>query len=764
MIGVAHRAGLAGVETIQLEPAMAISEVWSSVQEACGIGPQELASRVAENFKLGPADLSSAEPHALKLVPESVARKGHVFPLREDDRRIVVATADPTDLETEQALGFASGRKPVMEVAPPDALEEAITAHYSPDRAVENLLKSVDAELGESVRLVEQTKAEGATEGELEGGPVVQLTNMILRDAIRQGASDIHIQPSSAGGAVRFRIDGLLRHHMQMPLPALNRVVSRIKILGQMDIADRLRPQDGRARIGIGSKTYDLRISTVPTRESEKAVIRILDPEGSGTLSNIGLRDIELGRFRRLLTNREGIIVVTGPTGSGKTTTLYGALKELATEDVNIMTVEDPVEYELPGLTQIQVEPKQGVTFASALRAILRQDPDVIFVGEIRDLETAGIAVQASMTGHLVLATLHTNDAVGVFRRLTDLGLDRASIVETLRGAVGQRLARRICSNCAAPIAGELTESEARLAAVYRTKPRLRAPGCDQCGQTGYRGRLPLVEVLTMGGELEDLVLQDAAPRKLQAAAVTGGMRPFRKVAAESVRNGDTTLDELERVLGDVGEAEEQTSRDQILADIKREQLQPPTASPSEPWPYVAAPAVPAPTGFGQRPIPTPSPTTSQPIPAHSATPTQPPPTQPPRERWEEEEHKTHVLVVDDDGVNRTIARALLERDGYRVSEASDGAVALELLKIGGTYDLMVLDLDMPYIGGREVLKHVRASVATAGLPVVVLTGTTDPDAEIQLMEEGADDYIRKPIDPPRFAVRVKATLRRASI
>ena len=207
---------------------------------------------------------------------------------------------------------------------------------------------------------------------------------------------------------------------------------------------------------GIGprcrrTRTYDLRISTVPTRKSEKAVIRMLDPEGSGTLSNIGLPDVELARFRRLLTNREGIIIVTGPTGSGKTTTLYGALKELATEDINIMTVEDPIEYELPGLTQIQVEPKQGVTFASALRAILRQDPDVILVGEIRDLETAQIAVRASMTGHLVLATLHTNDAVGTFRRLTDLGLARASIVETLRGAVGQRLARRICSNCATP-------------------------------------------------------------------------------------------------------------------------------------------------------------------------------------------------------------------------------------------------------------------------------------------------------------------------
>jgi len=261
---------------------------------------------------------------------------------------------------------------------------------------------------------------------DLESAPVVKLTGLILTDAVRGGASDVHLEPGREGGLVRFRIDGVLRTHMTLPMPALNRVVSRIKVMGKMDIADRLRPQDGRTRIQVDGRTLDLRLSTVPTREAEKAVIRLLDPSNSRGLEDLQIPASELARFRQLLLHRNGIVVVTGPTGSGKTTTLYAALKQVATGEVNVMTVEDPIEYELPGTTQIQVEPRRGVTFASALRSILRQDPNVIFIGEIRDLETAEIAVQAALTGHLVLATIHANDAVGAIARFVDLGLDHA--------------------------------------------------------------------------------------------------------------------------------------------------------------------------------------------------------------------------------------------------------------------------------------------------------------------------------------------------
>jgi type II secretory ATPase GspE/PulE/Tfp pilus assembly ATPase PilB-like protein/CheY-like chemotaxis protein len=485
---------------------------------------------------------------------------------------------------------------------------------------------------------------------------------------------------------VRFRIDGVLRTHMQLPMPALNRVVSRIKVMGKMDIADRLRPQDGRTRIQTEGRTLDLRISTVPTREAEKAVIRLLDPTNSKTLADLAIPAHELDRFRRLLLHRDGIVVVTGPTGSGKTTTLYAALRQVATGEVNVMTVEDPVEYELPGMTQIQVEARRGVTFASALRSILRQDPNVIFIGEIRDLETAEIAVQAALTGHLVLATIHANDAVGAIARFTDLGLDHAKISATLRGALAQRLLRRVCGSCAVAVDESLTTAEQTLADRYGVRPVRRAVGCPACGQSGYRGRVPVIEVMVAGPWLEPKVRTGSPAADLQKAAVAGGMRSLREVALERVKSGETTLEEVERVLGgaDVGAA----------------------AS--------AAGAA------------------------------------------------SHILVVDDDGVTRAIARGVLEKQGFRVSESADGIEALERLQTGHDVDLMVLDIEMPRLGGGEVLDRIRRSVATAGLPVVVLTGATSEAAEVEMMERGADDYVRKPLDPLRFVARIRAALRRA--
>jgi len=350
---------------------------------------------------------------------------------------------------------------------------------------------------------------------------------------------------------VRFRVDGVMRIYMHMPMAALNRVVSRIKVLSKLDIADRVRPQDGRTRIQVEERVVDLRVSTVPIRDSEKVVIRVLRTDQGGTLEDAAIPAPELEKLRRLLSVRDGIVLVTGPTGSGKTTTLYGALRELATGDVNIMTVEDPVEYELRKISQIQVDPKRGVTFASALRAILRQDPDVIFVGEIRDLETAEIAVQAAMTGHLVLATLHTNDAVSVVARLVDLGLDRAALVSTLRGALAQRLVRRVCADCAEPVTGELTAEESRMAAALGVTPMVRATGCRSCGNTGYLGRLPVVEVAVFGPALLEQIGGGAVGPALQRAAVAGGMRPLREVAIERAALGETTLSEIERVIGD---------------------------------------------------------------------------------------------------------------------------------------------------------------------------------------------------------------------
>jgi type II secretory ATPase GspE/PulE/Tfp pilus assembly ATPase PilB-like protein len=686
LVNAARRAKLPGADSLIVLPGTSTPESWTEVSRATGTTPDALAAHVATALKLGVADLSAIEPKALRLLPEKLARRYHVIPLRETDRHITVATSNPDDLAVEQAVSFAAGRSVIFEIASPAAIAEALDATYAKPEDVNTMLDRVvgtmDSELADAVKIVDSMQPEEIAEREAESEPVVKLTSLILRDGIVNGASDIHIEPGQKGtGVVRFRVDGVMRHHLNLPLSALNRVVSRIKILAKLDIADRMRPQDGRARIQIESKTFDLRVSTVPTREAEKAVIRILRSDTARKLEDMGMAESELSRIKQLLSHKEGIVVVTGPTGSGKTTTLYAALKDLANGEVNVITVEDPVEYELPGITQIQVETKRGVTFASALRAVLRQDPDVIFVGEIRDSETAQIAVQAAMTGHLVLATLHTNDAASAVSRLSDLGLDRPSISATLRGALAQRLVRRLCAQCAVSVpAGEpLPDTEASLSARSGVRPVKHAVGCPSCGGTGYRGRLPVLEVFTTTPALAMAIARGATVMELQEAALAGGMRLLRQTALEKVAQGATTLSEVDRVVG-IGEG--------------------------------------------------------------SAT--------------------QRVLVVDDDPVQRKLAKVMLEQSGLQVTEADDGDKAQALFDSGNeSFQLVVTDLCMPKMNGDLLLTHIRQR---HGPPVIVLTGSEDGEAEARLIELGADDYVRKPFDPPRFVARVKAALRRAAV
>ncbi|HXB23787.1 MAG TPA: ATPase, T2SS/T4P/T4SS family [Gemmatimonadaceae bacterium] len=682
----ARRAKLPGADSLMVLPGTSTPESWTEVARATGTTPESLATHVAQSLKLGVADLSAIEPKALRLLPEKLARRYHVIPLRETDRFITVATSNPDDLAVEQAVSFAAGRSVIFEIASPAAIAEALDATYAKPEDVSTMLDRVvgtmDSELADAVKIVDSLQPEEIAEREAELEPVVKLTSLILRDGIVNGASDVHIEPGQKGtGVVRFRVDGVMRQHLQLPMSALNRVVSRIKVLAKLDIADRMRPQDGRARIQIENKTFDLRVSTVPTRESEKAVIRVLRSDTARKLEDMGMAESELARIKHLLSHKEGIVVVTGPTGSGKTTTLYAALKEIANGEVNVITVEDPVEYELPGITQIQVETKRGVTFASALRAVLRQDPDVIFVGEIRDSETAQIAVQAAMTGHLVLATLHTNDAASAVSRLSDLGLDRPSISATLRGALAQRLVRRLCSQCATPVpAGDpLPESEASLSTRSGVKPTKRAVGCPGCGGTGYRGRVPVLEVFTTTPALATSIARGATVLELQEAAIAGGMRLLRQTALEKVGLGITTLSEVDRVVG-IGEG----------SAIQR------------------------------------------------------------------------VLVVDDDPVQRKLAKAMLEQSGFQVTEADDGDKAQALFDAGAEpYQLVITDLCMPKMNGDMLLTHIRQH---HGPPVIVLTGSEDGESEARIIELGADDYVRKPFDPPRFVARVKAALRRAAM
>jgi type II secretory ATPase GspE/PulE/Tfp pilus assembly ATPase PilB-like protein/ActR/RegA family two-component response regulator len=538
----------------------------------------------------------------------------------------------------------------------------------------------------DALRLVEEMGPEAITEDDAAATPVVKLTNLIIRDGINAGASDVHIEPGRRVGAVRYRVDGVLRKHMDLPMPALNRVISRIKVLSRLDIADRLRPQDGKARVRIRNRGYDLRVSTIPAGGAEKCVIRVLDSSATLTLDDLDLPRYELERLRNLLTHRDGIVVVTGPTGSGKTTTLYGALRELADGKVNIMTVEDPIEYELAGITQTQVETKQGMTFASALRAMLRQDPDVILVGEIRDKETAVTAAQAAMTGHLVLATVHANDAVSAVTRLGDLGLQFSIIAQTLRGAAAQRLLRRVCASCAEPVRGQLTPDERRLTERHGVEPVVRAVGCPECGFTGYRGRLPVQEVLLVGPRFQQAIEQRKGFSTLSRVAAQGGMRTMHEVGLDWVTQAKTTLVEVERVLGQ---------------------------------------------GIEQ-----------------------------------EEVHESHgpprILLVDDDPDARMLMRSVLEKDGYDVEDAEDGHRALQVLSEDPDYHLVILDLTMPGLDGRQVLDLIRGSVTTSALPVLIRTGTGSDRIEAEMLEAGADDYVAKTMEPERFLARVHAVLRRA--
>ena len=467
-----------------------------------------------------PADFSRSDPRAIALLAERWARRHLVVPIAVDRGTLVVATSNPLDFDAERAIAFATGYAVRWEVASLEEIRAQLDRAYlevqaRPDAAtppveVQHLTFSLDNSLGDSV-------ADG-------GASTIRLVDQLLAEAINAGASDLHLEPEEQGIAVRHRVDGVLRHARNLPRSVAPSLVSRIKILSGLDIADRMRPQDGRARVAVLGAVVDLRVSTLPVSHGEKVVIRVLDGSaGLRTLEAVGFAEDDLGRIRRLLEQREGLLLVTGPTGSGKTTTLYAALREIQSRGVNVVTVEDPIEYRLPGIVQVQVHERAGLTFGAALRSIMRQDPDVILVGEIRDRETAEIAIQASLTGHLVLSTLHTNDAASAVTRLIDIGVASYQIATAVKGVVAQRLVRRMCTECA-------------------------ASGCEACDRSGYRGRRAIAEILMTSPEFERRVAAGAPTESLADAARANGLVTLWDSGLGLVRRGETTMEELRRV------------------------------------------------------------------------------------------------------------------------------------------------------------------------------------------------------------------------
>ena len=463
---------------------------------------EEILEHLAARSRLPIADLTQLDPGARTVLPEALARRYRVLPIRDTDAYLEIATSNPFDLDMEKTLAFATARQIRMSLLSPAKITEQIDQQYRPEKALDRLLENM-GQSAELVQLEEEAPDEyNITEAAASERPVVKLVDLILSEGILSRASDIHIEPEEGGVAVRYRIDGVLRQVMKIPRAAGLPLISRIKIMSSLDIADRLRPQDGRARVAVNGQPIDLRVSTLPAAHGEKVVIRILDSRATvKTLDSLGLDAPEIAAIQKLLQYHEGIILVTGPTGSGKTTTLYSMINQIKSEGVNIVTVEDPVEYRIPGIVQVQVQEKQGLTFASALRSILRQDPNVVLVGEIRDLETAQIATQASLTGHLVLSTLHTNDAANAVTRLVDIGVEPYKIAAALRGVIAQRLMRKLCNTCK-EISLEPPPEELKKWIPYGTR-LYRAAGCPDCAMTGYLGRFAVLEVLTVTPEVE---------------------------------------------------------------------------------------------------------------------------------------------------------------------------------------------------------------------------------------------------------------------
>src|SRR6478672_9413205 len=468
-----------------------------------------------------PADFTRVDPRAVALLAERWARRHGVLPLRLDAEGLLVATSDPLDLDAERAVAFATGHRVRWVVAAPEEIAAQLERWYGdPHGASRREVQQPPVEV-EHLAFGAESAGDGGADA---GASVVRLVDQLLAEGIAAGASDIHLEAEERGIAVRQRIDGVLRQARVLPRSVAPSLVSRIKILSGLDIADRLRPQDGRARVAVGGAVVDLRVSTLPASHGEKVVVRVLDGRaGLRTLDAIGFVESDLRRIRCLLEQREGLLLVTGPTGSGKTTTLYAALREISARGVNVVTVEDPIEYRLPGIVQVQVHERAGLTFGAALRSIMRQDPDVILVGEIRDRETAEIAIQASLTGHLVLSTLHTNDAASAVTRLIDIGVPGYQIATAIKGVIAQRLLRRRCPDC-------------------------EGAGCPACEGTGHRGRLAVAEVLVGSPEFERRVAAGASAESIADAARAAGCATLWESGLDLVRRGETTMDELRRV------------------------------------------------------------------------------------------------------------------------------------------------------------------------------------------------------------------------
>jgi type IV pilus assembly protein PilB len=609
-------------------------------------------------------------------------------------------------------------------VAPQSDIVAAIHKHYPRKKLDEQF--GPDVGLTDGLEIVGQQQEKEQNVQDLlnltELPPVVRFTNSVLADAIRQKASDIHIEPQNETVVIRYRVDGIMREIMQIDKQVHTSLVSRIKIISNMDISIRRKPQDGRAQVKFGEARYDLRVSTIPTSYGEKVTIRILNPAGGGmSLEDLGFNEKDLRHFQEAISKPQGIILVTGPTGSGKSSTLYTALRKLNTPKVNIVTVEDPVEFDIPGINQVQINPKAGITFAAGLRSILRQDPDIVMVGEIRDSETASIAFQAAQTGHLVLSTLHTNDAPSAVTRLLDMGIESFIIADSLLCVIGQRLVRGICPKCKGvdPLSPKIVE---QLSAYCRLDPNQKfwkGFGCEACQFTGYVGRKGIFEVLTITPAIREILDRNVSGVQIRKVAESEGFTVLSRDGISKALRGLTTIEEVLRVA-------------------------PPELEDGEDGARARPPAVPLPRA-GSAVVASVFPEagaeeTSEPLAAKDRAP--------------------KILIVDDNVVILKVLRKTLESNNFTVISASDGNEGLKAAHVEKP-DLIITDYLMPGLDGKEMIQKLKGQLSTRYIPIIMLTSKDEVDSEVEVIDAGADDYLVKPANPKRLVARIKRLLNR---
>jgi len=642
------------------------------------------------------------QPTAARLLPERVSRMHHVIAISQDNRTMTYATPNVFNAEVDRDVAFASGRRPQMVVVMRSQLVSALGQSYKMGNEIDKLIdkiKLADVQLEQSEKQI----ISEATES-----PIIDLCNRIVASAIAAGASDIHIEPGSNGASVRHRISGILEPLLTLPQSAVRGVTNRFKLMAKTDIAIRQRPQDGAFRVTLDQDQVDVRVSTVPTIHGEKIVMRVIQGGSSVmTIDTLGYEDATSKALITALSKPDGLVLVTGPTGSGKTTVLYAALQYLKTGRVNIVTVEDPVERQLEGVTQIPVNNRTGTSFAAVLKSVMRQDPNIIMVGEIRDSEVAEIVGQAAYTGHLVLSSLHTTDSASAITRLLNLGLQPFKVAESLNAVVAQRLLRKLCPHCR--VVND-PDTATRLG-QQNGVPRVHASvgrGCDQCKQSGYIGRIAVPEILVPDEAIRNAIRNGAALGDLRAAMHASGHLSMRQRGMQLVADGVTSVEEVNRVLTDHGDDGHAKA----------------AAAAQAPAPVKPAPAAaPAAASGGA---------------------------------------KRKVLIADDDRMTRLILKMMLEKEGLAVIEAENGAAGMEKARLDRP-DLMMVDLQMPDMDGYQFLEMVRGDDKLMAVPVIVVTADTSTEVETKVLEMGADDYVTKPFEPEVLLSRLRAAFRRAA-